>query len=193
MTSNIRIQLTPPGSRSIALVWALVALGAVLASLASLSVEHQDEQPHYLVLPWLGGPTEPRVLLAFACIWVGLGVLGYLLTRLMRRQRVELQSAALAVTSSLYRCRIEAAELDLARARVVDLDEHTGLKPVLKRNGMSVPGYRSGWFSLRNRRRCFVATSDSTRLLWLPGRGRHDLLLDVADPNALLGRLRDPA
>jgi hypothetical protein len=187
-----RIQLTPPASRSLTLMWMLIGLGPVLATLATLSVDQHEGQMH-LALPWLGGPVEQRMLLLIGCIWAGFAVIGYILARLMHRQRVELQGSRLTITSSLHRCRIEAAELSLPRARIVDLDEHTELKPILKRNGLGVPGYRSGWFYLRNRRRCFVATSDSAKVLWLPGLGKHDLLLDVRDPKALLEQLRELA
>ena len=77
--------------------------------------------------------------------------------------------------------------------RGLDLDEHIEFKPILKTNGFSIPGFRSGWFLLRNRRRSFVATADGRRKLWLPGSGRHDLLLEPVDPAALLARLRELA
>ena len=57
----------------------------------------------------------------------------------------------------------------------------------------SIPGFHSGWFLLRNRRRSFVAIADGRRKLWLPGSGRHDLLIEPADPAALLARLRELA
>ena len=50
-----------------------------------------------------------------------------------------------------------------------------GLKALhlLKSNGYALPGFRSGWFRLRNWQKAFVATSDGERVLWLPtSRGR---------------------
>ena len=71
--------------------------------------------------------------------------------------------------------------------------EQVQLRPTLKTNGFSIPGFHSGWFLLRNRRRSFVAITDGRRKLWLPGSGRHDLLIEPADPAALLARLRELA
>ena len=79
------------------------------------------------------------------------------------------------------------------QARVVDLDEQVELRPTLKTNGFSIPGFHSGWFLLRNRRRTFVAIGNGRRRLWLPGSGRYDLLLEPVDPAALLARLRELA
>ncbi|UWX03647.1 hypothetical protein H1235_12365 [Pseudoxanthomonas sp. NC8] len=75
----------------------------------------------------------------------------------------------------------------------MDLDEHTELRTTIKTNGFSIPGFHSGWFLLRNRRRTFVAITDGRRKLWLPGSGRHDLLIEPVDPAAVLARLRELA
>ena len=192
ITSDARLQLTPPSSRSITLTWALTLAAPVLATIVTLSVKREDGL-HHLAWPWLGNAFEQPTLALIACLFAGFGLLGWALTALMRRQRVDSERSRLTITSGMRRCKIAMADLALAQARVVDLDEHTELKPMLKSNGMSVPGYRSGWFYLRNRRRCFVATSTSPRILWLPGHGKHDLLLDVKDPAALLAHLRQLA
>ena len=111
----------------------------------------------------------------------------------MHRQSLVLSPAALEVRSSFYRCRMPLADMKLDQARVVDLDEHTELRTTIKTNGFSIPGFHSGWFLLRNRRRTFLALSDGRRKLWLPGSGRHDLLIEPVDPAALLARLRELA
>src|SRR5690606_29188075 len=100
------------------------------------------------------------VVPAFLALW-------WLLRWLMHHQHVRVSGQALEVRSSMYRCRVALPALDLARARVLDLDEHPELRPALKINGFSLPGYRSGWFRLRNGRRCFTATAGGRRVLWL--------------------------
>ncbi len=76
---------------------------------------------------------------------------------------------------------------------MVDLAEHTALRPLLKVRGYGLPGFRSGWYRLRDRRKAFVATADSRLVLWLPSTAGHGLLLDVHDPNGLLRHLRELA
>ena len=111
----------------------------------------------------------------------------------MHRQSLQLSPDLLDVRSSFYRCRTPLHALKLDQARVVDLDEQVELRPTLKTNGFSIPGFHSGWFLLRNRRRTFVAIGNGRRRLWLPGSGRYDLLLEPVDPAALLARLRELA
>ena len=85
------------------------------------------------------------------------------------------------------------ADIDLDSARMLRLDEHPELKPLLKSNGYALPGFRSGWFRLRNWQKAFVATSDGDRVLWLPTRRGFGLLLQPREPRRLLQRLRELA
>jgi hypothetical protein len=123
---------------------------------------------------------------------VALGV-WWMLTRGIARRRVALVGNSIEVTTLLARERIPLAELDLVRARVADLGERTELQPLLKLWGAGLPGLRSGWFLLRNRRRTLVAMAGGKRVLWLPTRKRFDLLLEMQQPQAALEALRERA
>lgn len=56
-----------------------------------------------------------------------------------------------------YTRKLEWSALQPHQARVIDLDEHPGWKPMLKTNGTGLPGFHSGWFRLRNRRKALLA------------------------------------
>src|SRR3546814_8647323 len=85
----------------------------------------------------------------------------------MRRHDITLDGDGLAVKTTFYSRKLGWGELRVQQARVVDLDEHTELKPMLKTNGTSFPGLRSGWFRLRNRRKALVAMGSGPRVLHL--------------------------
>ena len=112
------------------------------------------------------------------------------LAALLRRHRLQLDNDGLEVATTFYSRRFALADLDLEAARVVDLGERPEFRPMLRTNGLSIPGFRSGWYRLRNGNRALVATADGQRLLWIPTAAGHDLLLQPADPRALLERLR---
>src|SRR3546814_18942382 len=75
----------------------------------------------------------------------------------MRRHQITLDGDGLAVKTTFYSRKLGWGELRVQQARVVDLDEHTELKPMLKTNGTSFPGLRSGGFRLRNPRKALVS------------------------------------
>lgn len=110
----------------------------------------------------------------------------------MRRRAVELRAGILDVRAALYRKRVPVADLDLERARVVNLDERTELRPWLKSNGMSMPGFQAGHFRLRGDfGKAFCLLTQRERVLSLPLRdGKAQLLLSLEQPQALLGALR---
>ena len=76
------------------------------------------------------------------------------------------------------------------QARIVDLDEHSGLKPMLKLFGVGLPGYHGGHYLLRDRSRAFVLLTGGKALV-LPRRDGRRVLLSLAQPQALVDALRE--
>lgn len=182
-----RLQLEPTSGRS--RLWLLlltVAVPVLLAAMASLLPGH-GPAPYWLpdlVPPWLAVPLF--VLVLAAAIW-------FALDRLMQRHRLRLDAGTLEIVTTLYRLRLPLSDLQLDAARVVAIDERPELKPMLKSNGMALPGFRSGWFRSRTFKKLFVATAGGKRLLWLPTSRGHALLLQVRQPQVLLEHLRELA
>jgi len=105
-------------------------------------------------------------------------------------QSLQVDAQGIAVRSTFFRTQVPLAQLQLDQARVVDLAE---LRSLRKLRGHGLPGFRSGWYRLRNRDKAFVAAADSRLLLWLPSSAGHGLLPDVGDSDGLLPRLRELA
>ena len=61
----------------------------------------------------------------------------------LKRRRVQLRGQVLQVVAGLFSHRVPVDIIDLERARVVDLDEHTALRPAIKTFGMALPGFWS--------------------------------------------------
>lgn len=117
-------------------------------------------------------------------------VLGTLLLA-MKRRSVQLDGGVLDVRAAMFRERTPIADIDLGRARVVDLAERMDLRPAVKNVGMSLPGFNAGRFHLRGKlARAFCLVTDRRRVLWLPlHNGKDQLLLSVERPQALLDAL----
>lgn len=177
-----RLRLAAPGARSGFWLFVLAFVLPVAITVVVVAVTAAR-----------GGAMRQVDYAALAGMTLLCGALWWVLARFMRRQALTLSADALELRSSFYRCRTPLPELKLDQARVVDLDERTELRPTLKTNGFSIPGFHSGWFLLRNRRRTFLAIGEGRRKLWLPGSGRHDLLIEPVDAAALLARLRELA
>lgn len=136
---------------------------------------------------WLGNIAASGFLLLL------LLVLGAALSWLYGRRHIGLQGRELQITATLYRKRVPVDALDLANARIVDLAEHTDLRPLFKTNGFGMPGFAAGHFRLRDMRKAFCLLTDRSRVLVLPLRDGTLLLLTPEKPQVLLQQLQELA
>jgi hypothetical protein len=120
-------------------------------------------------------------------------VLGAALTWIYGRRHIVLKGRDLRVTATLYRKRVPVDALGLANARIVDLAEHTDLRPLLKTRGFRLPGFAAGHFRLRDLRKTFCLLTERSRVLVLPLRDGTLLLLSPEKPQALLQQLQELA
>lgn len=165
--------LPPPGKLAsgfplfIGLVLPLVMLGVVLAF----------------------GVRGPQWLPVIAAVLV-LPPVAWMVAATIRGRRVELLPEGLRVRRWPTPKLSALDAFDLAAARIVDLDAEPALRPTFKIAGTYLPGFRSGWFWLRDRRRAYVLLTTSRRALLLPRRDGAAWLLGVERPEALLAALR---
>jgi hypothetical protein len=110
----------------------------------------------------------------------------------MYRRRVRLDAGVLRFGMARW-SRVAVAALDLDAARIVNLDQQRELRPAIRLAGTAMPGYRSGWYWLRNRKRAYVVLMDWRRVLLLSRRDGVLILLGVERPEALLDALRQAA
>ena len=53
-----------------------------------------------------------------------------------------------------------------------------------------MPGYRSGWFRLRDGEKALLYVTDPTRVVYVPTTEGYSVLLSVAEPDVFLSSLR---
>lgn len=183
------LQLVPASSRSRAWLFALTVGLPVLATMVGMALGRAPTGESW----WGTGNRAGDALIAMLAVAAVTGAIALFLDRMLKRHRLQLDTDGIEVATTFYKQRVAFADLDLAAARVFRPDEHPELKPLLKSNGYALPGFRSGWFRLRNWQKAFVATSDGDRVLWLPTTRGFGLLLQPRDPQRLLERLRERA
>jgi Bacterial PH domain len=107
------------------------------------------------------------------------------------RARIELSPAGLALRGDIYGRRlIPATSLRGGAARIVDLDREPELAPRWRTMGTGLPGYRAGWFRLRNGEKALLSLTDVHRAVYVPTGQGFALLLSPAQPDGFLAALR---
>lgn len=122
-------------------------------------------------------------------------VLGLLVAALRgaRTSRFELSVDGLRLHGDAYGRLIPADQLRGGAARLVDLSVDRDLAPSRRTTGTSVPGYRAGWFRLRDGEKALLYVTDPTRVVYVPTDAGYSLLLSVQEPERFLSRLREVA
>jgi hypothetical protein len=117
------------------------------------------------------------------------GALGYTLSA-ARTARFEVSTSGLRLHGDFYGRTIPAAELQVENARAIDLRTERALQPVARTGGTAVPGYRAGWFRLRDGERALLYVTDPSHVAYVPTRAGYSVLVSVADPDAFIASLR---
>ena len=105
------------------------------------------------------------------------------------RARIEVSQAGLRITG-LYGRLIPRDAMDLKQARAVDLAKDAAYRPLVRTNGIGMPGNSTGWFKLKGGEKALVFVTDSTRALAIPTNLGYSVLLSPEDPENLLAALR---
>jgi hypothetical protein len=90
----------------------------------------------------------------------------------------------------LYGRTIPGRELIAEQARVLDLTKDTDYALARRTNGTGLPGYKAGWFRLRNGEKALVFVTDPKSVAYVPTRAGYSILVSVAEPARLLEAVR---
>ena len=117
------------------------------------------------------------------------GLLGYFLYGGLRGTAI-VGADAIGLKVPVYGRSIPMASIDKAGVRVITFGSSPHLRPRLRTNGMSVPGYHVGRFRLRNGSQAFATlTAMDREVVYVPLRDGTAVLLSVDDPKGFAGAL----
>jgi hypothetical protein len=122
-------------------------------------------------------------------LFLVMGVLGAAVVG-ARSARFEVSPAGLRLRGDLYGRFIPAEQLHGASAARVNFAAEPELMPARRTMGTGLPGYRSGWFRLRNGETALLYLTDMSRAVYLPTTEGYSVLVSPAEPDQFLSALR---
>lgn len=187
MTQELSAQVLPlAGNRTRALRWLAVLMFApsivLLIVLFLLALSHS-------VPLWLAGSALLGPLVLVELLYI-------LLAWRIRRAGVALNAQAIGIDTGLGSRLIALRRLAPRGIRDIDLESQTEWRPVLRAWGIGLPGFRSGWYRLRNGRKALCLITEHSRVSLLEDEAGLVYLLSLEDPAPLqraLERLRQTA
>jgi Bacterial PH domain len=105
--------------------------------------------------------------------------------------RFEVSPGVLKIRGGLYGRSVPLSDLVLDRARMLNLQEDTEYGLSWRTNGIGLPGYKAGWFKLKNGEKALVFITDPRRVAYVPTRRNFALMVSVASPAGFLDALKD--
>ncbi len=146
----------------------------------------------------LGGKVESRGAGISAGTWIGVAigavslvVVAFAFLYSPGPPSYTLTADALTIHDRFYPVTLKAADVDVSRARLVDVAVNREWRTTMRTNGFANAHYRSGWFRVANGQKVRLYRADGTRLVLLPPKGDGAaVLLEVKDPEQFLERLR---
>src|SRR5262245_46212575 len=108
----------------------------------------------------------------------------------MKSARFQVSAAGLRLSGDLYGRTITAADLRGGAAGRVSVDAGSEYQPRRRTIGTGLPGYRAGWFRLRNGEKALLYLTDPTKAVYIPTRAGYAVLLSPTDPDGFLSAIR---
>lgn len=107
-----------------------------------------------------------------------------------RYVRFEVSPDGLKVSGDVYGRTIPVSELVSEQARVIDLGVDKDHQPSWRTNGIGLPGYKSGWFKLKNGEKALLFVTKQKNVVYVPTTSGYSVLLSVKQPEAFVAALK---
>lgn len=102
----------------------------------------------------------------------------------------EIVQRELRIGGNVYGRTFQKAEMNLDRARVVNLDAEKAYQPVQRTNGTAYGSYRAGWFGLRSGEKALLFVNRWPEVLIIPTVNGYTLMLSPEHPVDFLNKLK---
>jgi hypothetical protein len=126
----------------------------------------------------------PGLILALVIALLGAAVVG------ARSARFEVSPDGLRLRGDLYGRLIPAEQLKGASVRRVDFSVTPDLAPAWRTMGTGLPGYRSGWFRLKNGEKALLYLTDANRAVYVETTAGYGVLVSPEQPDEFVAAVR---
>jgi len=104
--------------------------------------------------------------------------------------RFEIEPQGLRIKAAMYGRLIPARSLVKENIKVLDLNKDEFYRPQSRTNGMSLPGYHTGWYVLRNKEKALLFLTDQSKVVYVPTGDGYSLLMSVQDADDFISELK---
>ncbi len=107
-----------------------------------------------------------------------------------RHVTFEVSSDGITIRGDMYGRFVPKDKMVLKSARAVDLSQERDLAPRWRTNGTAYPGYKAGWFRLKDDSKALVFITDPHHVVYVPTVDGSSLMMSVSNPEQFLAALK---
>lgn len=156
----------------------LILLTLIPAAAIGYAVCHDDSLVGVVAAVFAGA------LISFAdamLIWFGYSA---------RNIKYVIDEDSISIKNTLYGRTIEKSSILKKCIASVELNKHSIYKPVIRCNGVGMPGFGVGWFMLKNKQDGLLFVTDRSKVVCIPTL-KYMLLISVEDPAGFLQAIKE--
>lgn len=135
------------------------------------------------------GPTPLLVKIALVLLFVAIAGLPWILFLAQQRATLRIDATSARIDVPIYARSFKVSEIDPASLRLFSIRDYPDLNPVLRTNGIGMPGLAVGWHRLRNGSRAYIAATTGQVLGWRMRNGL-TVMVGLEDGAGALGAMR---
>jgi hypothetical protein len=107
-----------------------------------------------------------------------------------RHVQFEVSGEGVTIRGDMYGRFVPKDKMVLKSARAADLSKDDNLAPKWRTNGAAFPGYKSGWYRLKDDSKALVFITDPHSVVYIPTVDGSCLIMSVANPEQFLSVLK---
>ncbi len=137
----------------------------------------------------------PIIPAATATIWVIIAIVILLIilasffgfvSYSSRNLKFKLTEQGLQIKGGIYGRFIPKDSFIKENAKILNINTMKDYNPKIRKNGIGLPGYKEGWFTLKNGERALLYVTDRSQVFYIPTKENYSVLLSTDQPRKLL-------
>jgi len=129
--------------------------------------------------------------LAGMVLIAGVAILFLFFASSAKNAKFILSEQGLEIKSFIYGRTLPREVFNSATVLKLDLRNQHTYAPVIRTNGIGLPGYQAGWFSLANKGKALLFVTDTSSIVYLPTSKGYSVMLSVAEPEGFMDAAKE--
>jgi hypothetical protein len=129
------------------------------------------------------------IILGIVLVFFAFAIYFVFVSYSLRNVKCEITDQGLRLRGGVYRKFIPKDSIIKNKVRLLNINVEKEFRPVRRTRGLTLPGYREGWFKLSNNEKALLYLSDWSKVVYVPTKDGRSVLISPENANELYRRI----